>query len=77
MKKLTNRTDTKNALEAFGVEATGEDLITSKGNKKGVSRYTDEEELQSNIDMIYEYWMKRGFPYYAISIGLLSDKIIN
>ena len=66
MKKLTNRTDTKNALEAFGVEATGEDLITSKGNKKGVSRYTDEEELQSNIDMIYEYWMKRGFPYYAI-----------
>jgi len=63
MKKLTNRTDTKNALEAFGVEATGDDLITSKGNLKGVVQ--DEQELQSNIDMIYEYWKKRGFPYYA------------
>jgi len=63
MKKLTNRTDTKNALEAFGVEIMGEDLITSKGNLKGVVK--DEEELQSNIDKVYEYWMKRGFPYYA------------
>ena len=63
MKKLTNRTDTKNALEAFGVEATGDDLITSKGNLKGVVQ--DEQELQSNIDMIYEYWKNRGFPYYA------------
>jgi len=63
MKKLTNRTDTKNALEAFGVEATGAELITSKGNLKGVVQ--DEEELNSNIDMIYEYWKKRGFPYYA------------
>ena len=41
----------------------GEDLITSKGNLKGVVK--DEEELQSNIDKVYEYWMKRGFPYYA------------
>jgi len=63
MKKLTNRTDTKNALEAFGVEIMGEDLITSKGNLKGVVK--DEEELQSNIDKVYEYWKKRGFPYYA------------
>ena len=63
MKKLTNKTDTKNALEAFGVEATGDDLITSKGNLKGVVQ--DEQELQSNIDMIYVYWKKRGFPYYA------------
>ena len=52
MKKLTNRTDTKNALEAFGVEIMGEDLITSKGNLKGVVK--DEEELQSNIDKVYE-----------------------
>ena len=63
MKKLTNRTDTKNALEAFGVEATGAELITSKGNLKGVVK--NEEELNSNIDEIYEYWKKRGFPYYA------------
>jgi len=63
MKKLTNRTDTKNALEAFGVEIMGEDLITSKGNLKGVVK--DEEELQSNIDKVYEYWKNRGFPYYA------------
>ena len=63
MKKLTNKTDTKNALEAFGVEIIGEELITSKGNAKGVVQ--NEEELQSNIDMIYEYWKKRGFPYYA------------
>jgi len=63
MKKLTNRTDTKNALEAFGVEIMGEDLITSKGNLKGVVK--DEEELQSNIDKVYEYWKSRGFPYYA------------
>ena len=41
----------------------GEDLITSKGNLKGVVK--DEEELQSNIDKVYEYWKSRGFPYYA------------
>ena len=52
MKKLTNKTDTKNALEAFGVETTGSELITSKGNLKGVVQ--NEEELNSNIDMIYE-----------------------
>ena len=63
MKKLTNKTDTRNALEAFGVETTGDELITSKGNLKGVVQ--NEEELNSNIDMIYEYWKKRGFPYYA------------
>lgn len=63
MKKLTNKTDTKNALEAFGVEIIGDDLITSKGNLKGAVQ--DEEELNFNIDMIYEYWKKRGFPYYA------------
>ena len=48
MKKLTNKTDTRNALEAFGVETTGDELITSKGNLKGVVQ--DEEELNSNID---------------------------
>ena len=53
MKKLTNKTDTRNALEAFGVETTGDELITSKGNLKGVVQ--DEEELNSNIDMIYDY----------------------
>jgi hypothetical protein len=63
VKKLTNKTDTKNALEAFGVEIIGDDLITSKGNLKGAVQ--DEEELNFNIDMIYEYWKKRGFPYYA------------
>ena len=63
MKKLTNKTDTRNALEAFGVETTGDELITSKGNLKGVVQ--NEEELQSNIDSVYEYWKKRGFPYYA------------
>ena len=63
MKKLTSKTDTMNALEAFGVETIGDELITSKGNLKGVVQ--DEEELNSNIDMIYEYWKKRGFPYYA------------
>jgi len=63
MKKLTNKTDTRNALEAFGVETTGDELITSKGNLKGVVQ--NEEELNSNIDSVYEYWKKRGFPYYA------------
>ena len=63
MKKLTNRTDTKNALEQFGVTVLGEELITSKGNLKGVVK--DEEQLQSNIDEIYSYWQDRGFPYYA------------
>ena len=63
MKKLTNKTDTRNALEAFGVETTGDELITSKGNLKGVVQ--NEEELQTNIDSVYEYWKKRGFPYYA------------
>tara|TARA_X000000368_G_scaffold66178_1_gene47486 strand:- start:9084 stop:10235 length:1152 start_codon:yes stop_codon:yes gene_type:complete len=63
MKKLTNKTDTRNALEAFGVETTGDELITSKGNLKGVVQ--NEEELQINIDSVYEYWKKRGFPYYA------------
>ena len=63
MKKLTNKTDTRNALEAFGVETTGNELITSKGNLKGVVQ--NEEELQTNIDSVYEYWKKRGFPYYA------------
>ena len=51
MKKLTNKTDTRNALEAFGVGTTGDELITSKGNLKGVVQ--NEEELNSNIDMIY------------------------
>ena len=63
MKKLTNKTDTRNALAAFGVETTGDELITSKGNLKGVVQ--NEEELQTNIDSVYEYWKKRGFPYYA------------
>ena len=63
MKKLTNRTDTKNALEQFGVTVLGEELITSKGNLKGVVK--DEEQLQSNIDEVYSYWQNRGFPYYA------------
>ena len=63
MKKLTNRTDTKNALEQFGVTVLGEEHITSKGNLKGVIE--NEEQLQSNIDEIYSYWQERGFPYYA------------
>jgi len=63
MKKLTNRTDTKNALEQFGVTVLGEEHITSKGNLKGVIE--NEEQLQSNIDEVYSYWQARGFPYYA------------
>ena len=63
MKKLTNRTDTKNALEQFGVTVLGEEHITSKGNLKGVIE--NEEQLQSNIDEVYSYWQDRGFPYYA------------
>ena len=63
MKKLTNRTDTKNALEQFGVTVLGEEHITSKGNLKGVIE--NEEQLQSDIDEIYSYWQERGFPYYA------------
>jgi len=63
MKKLTNRTDTKNALEQFGVTVLGEEHITSKGNLKGVIE--NEEQLQSNIDEVYSYWQERGFPYYA------------
>jgi len=63
MKKLTNRTDTKNALEQFGVTVLGEEHITSKGNLKGVIK--NEEQLQSNIDEVYSYWQERGFPYYA------------
>ena len=35
MKKLTNKTDTKNALEQFGVTILGDEHITSKGNLKG------------------------------------------
>ena len=63
MKKLTNKTDTKNALEQFGVTILGEELITSKGNLKGVIQ--NEEQLESNIDEVYSYWQDRGFPYYA------------
>ena len=57
MKKLTNRTDTKNALDQFGVTVKGEEHITSKGNLKGVIE--NEEQLQSNIDDIYSYWQER------------------
>ena len=49
MKKLTNKTDTRNALEAFGVETTGDELITSKGNLKCVVQ--NEEEL--NLSLIH------------------------
>ena len=63
MKKLTNKTDTKNALDQFGVTVIGEEHITSKGNLKGVIE--NEEQLQSNIDEVYSYWQARGFPYYA------------
>ena len=31
MKKLTNKTDTRNALEAFGVETTGDELVNVVG----------------------------------------------
>jgi hypothetical protein len=44
MKKLTNKTDTFNALDKFGLEMQGEDLITSKGNLKGEA--VDEEQLE-------------------------------
>ena len=63
MKKLTNKSDTKDALEAFGLEVVGDEHITSKGNLKGVVR--NEAELISNIDKVYEYWQQRGFPYYS------------
>ncbi len=63
MKKLTSKTDTMNALEAFGVQSSGDEYITKKGNLKGV--VNDEAELQANIDEIYEYWQERGFPYYS------------
>ena len=63
MKKLTNKSDTKDALEAFGLEVMGDEHITSKGNLKGVVR--NENELTSNIDKVYEYWQQRGFPYYS------------
>ena len=62
MKKLTNKTDTFNALDKFGLEMQGEDLITSKGNLKGEA--VDEEQLQKRIDEVYKYWQEQGFPYY-------------
>ena len=64
MKKLTNKTDTKNALEQFGVTILGDEHITSKGNLKGFVK--DEKELDNNIENIYNYWQRRGFPYYSI-----------
>ena len=63
MKKLTNKTDTMNALAAFGVETIGDENITKKGNLKGV--VDNEEQLQNNIDSVYKYWQDRGFPYYS------------
>ena len=62
MKKLTNKTDTFNALDKFGLEMQGEDLITSKGNLKGEK--VDETELEKNIDEVYTFWQTKGFPYY-------------
>ena len=62
MKKLTNKTDTFNALDKFGLEMQGEDLITSKGNLKGEA--VDEEQLEKRINEVYEYWQTEGFPYY-------------
>ena len=47
MKKLTNKTDTFNALDKFGLEMQGEDLITSKGNLKGEA--VDEEQLEKEL----------------------------
>jgi len=63
VKKLTNKTDTMNALAAFGVETIGDENITKKGNLKGV--VDNEEQLQNNIDSVYKYWQDRGFPYYS------------
>lgn len=62
MKKLTNKTDTFNALDKFGLEMQGEDLITSKGNLKGEA--VDEEQLEKRINEVYEYWQEQGFPFY-------------
>ena len=61
MKKLTNKTDTFNALDKFGLEMQGEDLITSKGNLKGEA--VDEEQLEKRINEVYEYWQTEGFPF--------------
>ena len=47
MKKLTNKTDTFNALDKFGLEMQGEGLITSKGNLKGEA--VDEEQLEKEL----------------------------
>ena len=64
MKKLTNKTDTFNALDKFGLEMQGEDLITSKGNLKGEA--VDEEQLEKRINEVYEYWQTEGFQLFII-----------
>ena len=45
------------------VDILNSDRLTRKGNLKGAP-VADEKELQSNIDLVFNYWKKRGFPYY-------------
>jgi hypothetical protein len=61
MKKLTD----KKGAATLGnfVDIQGEENITSKGNLKGV--VGDEQELEKNIQEIYDFWQVRGFPFYS------------
>ena len=45
------------------VDILNSDRLTRKGNLKGAP-VADEKELQTNIDLVFNYWKKRGFPYY-------------
>ena len=45
------------------VDILNSDRLTRKGNLKSAP-ITDENELQENIDLVFNYWKKRGFPYY-------------
>ena len=48
------------------VDILNSDRLTRKGNLKGAP-VADEKELQANIDLVYNYWKDRGFPYYPIN----------
>ena len=45
------------------VDILNSDRLTRKGNLKSAP-VADEKELQANIDLVYNYWKERGFPYY-------------
>ena len=45
------------------VDILNSDRLTRKGNLKSAP-VADEKELQANIDLVFNYWKKRGFPYY-------------